>query len=67
MQSQKLIRRAHWVLDKEVKECWQCKKPFNVLLRRKHHCRGCGKVFCDEYIICIKGSCSANFVNGQYF
>ena len=32
--------------DRDVKECLECHLPFNSLLRRKHHCRVCGKVVC---------------------
>ena len=37
---------AHWMNEKDVKECLECHLPFNSLLRRKHHCRVCGKVVC---------------------
>lgn len=36
-----------WELDEEVTFCRDCKKTFSVALRR-HHCRNCGGVFCDE-------------------
>ena len=39
-----------WMLDNAQKSCTKCKKDFGVLTRR-HHCRGCGKLFC--------GSCSS--------
>ena len=39
-----------WVLDAEAPDCFLCKVPFNLLLRR-HHCRQCLKVVC--------GNCSA--------
>jgi len=41
------IKEARWTDDKEVNQCIQCAKPFNVS-RRKHHCRRCGGVFCQE-------------------
>lgn len=31
----------------DVPDCRSCKKPFK-LTRRRHHCRGCGRVFCDD-------------------
>ena len=46
-------RREHeqnivtWVNDEDVKLCPGCAKSFNVL-RRKHHCRLCGTVQCDN-------------------
>lgn len=47
-------RREHeqnvvtWVNDEDVKLCPQCASPFNVVLRRKHHCRVCGTVQCNQ-------------------
>jgi hypothetical protein len=35
-----------WVDDKDVKFCYKCKTEFGFFLR-KHHCRLCGKIFCD--------------------
>ncbi|CAF1300218.1 unnamed protein product [Didymodactylos carnosus] len=40
-------RSSTWVKDEDVKECNQCRKDFNPLSRRKHHCRQCGNVFCE--------------------
>lgn len=37
-----------WVPDESVTTCGDCKKAFNPIYRRKHHCRRCGNVFCDE-------------------
>jgi Zn finger protein HypA/HybF involved in hydrogenase expression len=36
-----------WELDKEVSECRDCRRPFSVTVRR-HHCRNCGGIYCDE-------------------
>ncbi|KAJ8605426.1 hypothetical protein CTAYLR_003296 [Chrysophaeum taylorii] len=36
-----------WVPDKAVKACDKCREPFTVL-RRRHHCRSCGKCFCKD-------------------
>ncbi|CAF0706142.1 unnamed protein product [Brachionus calyciflorus] len=36
-----------WVDDSLVDDCTQCKKAFSVT-NRKHHCRNCGQVFCNE-------------------
>eukprot|EP00761_Pharyngomonas_kirbyi_P004206 gb/GECH01004210.1/.p1 GENE.gb/GECH01004210.1/~~gb/GECH01004210.1/.p1 ORF type:complete len:1518 (+),score=360.33 gb/GECH01004210.1/:1-4554(+) len=42
--------QSHWIRDDEVDKCMQCESPFNQL-RRRHHCRSCGRVVC--------GSCSS--------
>ncbi|GLE03189.1 hypothetical protein PINS_up012068 [Pythium insidiosum] len=34
-----------WLRDDHITACMQCEQPFNVVTR-KHHCRGCGLVFC---------------------
>eukprot|EP01059_Diplonema_ambulator_P026381 TRINITY_DN43662_c0_g1_i1.p1 TRINITY_DN43662_c0_g1~~TRINITY_DN43662_c0_g1_i1.p1 ORF type:complete len:237 (+),score=17.78 TRINITY_DN43662_c0_g1_i1:68-712(+) len=36
---------SHWVSDKDVTDCSGCDAAFGFL-RRKHHCRSCGGVFC---------------------
>lgn len=36
-----------WVDDASVIKCLNCKKIFSIWLR-KHHCRLCGKIFCNE-------------------
>jgi len=35
-----------WVPDERVKECHDCKQKFTGI-RRKHHCRACGSIFCN--------------------
>ncbi|CAF3633767.1 unnamed protein product, partial [Adineta steineri] len=40
------LRSSTWMKDEDVKECCQCKKDFSPL-RRKHHCRNCGQIFCE--------------------
>ncbi|XP_019361488.1 PREDICTED: lateral signaling target protein 2 homolog [Gavialis gangeticus] len=34
-----------WVPDSTCSQCSACHTPF-TLLRRRHHCRNCGKIFC---------------------
>ncbi|OWK55494.1 Lateral signaling target protein 2 [Lonchura striata] len=34
-----------WVPDSTCSQCSACRSPF-TLLRRRHHCRCCGKIFC---------------------
>lgn len=36
---------TEWKKDGEATECSQCAKAFSTL-RRRHHCRGCGDIFC---------------------
>ncbi|XP_066902951.1 lateral signaling target protein 2 homolog isoform X2 [Halyomorpha halys] len=42
-----------WVPDQEAPACMACFAPFTVV-RRRHHCRNCGKIFCAR--------CSSNSV-----
>lgn len=42
-----------WIPDELAPHCMSCMSIFN-LVRRRHHCRNCGKVFC--------GRCSSNSV-----
>jgi hypothetical protein len=39
--------RPRWVPDSERPRCHVCKVQFTLTLRR-HHCRACGEVFCDN-------------------
>ena len=45
--------RQHWMPDRLCKYCYSCDSPF-TFLRRRHHCRICGQVFCN--------TCSGYFV-----
>mmetsp|Transcript_4381 Transcript_4381/g.12074 ORF Transcript_4381/g.12074 Transcript_4381/m.12074 type:complete len:1827 (+) Transcript_4381:66-5546(+) len=45
--------RQHWMPDQLCKQCYSCETHFTVF-RRRHHCRLCGQVFCNQ--------CSAFFV-----
>ncbi|XP_064631483.1 RUN and FYVE domain-containing protein 2-like isoform X2 [Lineus longissimus] len=47
MEAQQAIKEASWADDREVANCKQCQKPFSVA-RRKHHCRNCGDIYCNE-------------------
>nr|KAG5690884.1 hypothetical protein BaRGS_028916 [Batillaria attramentaria] len=42
-----VLLKARWVGDDEVGSCAACNAKFNQL-RRKHHCRQCGMVFCAK-------------------
>lgn len=35
-----------WIPDERVSACFNCGRTFS-LFRRKHHCRSCGRIFCD--------------------
>src|SRR5262249_54428664 len=36
-----------WVKDKDRNNCKDCNTEFKGMTRR-HHCRGCGEIFCDN-------------------
>ena len=36
-----------WKNDTEVTECTNCLVEFSLRVR-KHHCRGCGDIFCND-------------------
>ena len=46
MENAKLQGRK-WADDSEVDDCNSCQKGFNLTVR-KHHCRNCGQIFCNE-------------------
>ena len=35
-----------WIPDEEAPNCQECGIKFTVI-RRRHHCRGCGRVLCS--------------------
>ena len=39
-------QRAEWLPDAAAAACQACQAVF-TLTRRKHHCRNCGRIFCD--------------------
>ena len=39
----------NWVEDSKVKSCYRSQHDFSFL-RRRHHCRKCGNIFCHECI-----------------
>lgn len=45
-----------WVPDRDTSHCLQCNSLF-TFLRRKHHCRACGRIFCD--------ACSSRKIKGK--
>merc|ERR1712113_669884 len=40
------LGRENWIPDEEWEHCMICGLPFTIFLRRRHHCRMCGKVVC---------------------
>jgi len=46
--------RPTWIKDEEAPSCQKCNTEFS-LIRRRHHCRACGKIFCslcsDKWIL----------------
>lgn len=45
---------AAWVPDASALECTACSKPFHFIVRRRHHCRLCGSLFCND--------CASNYL-----
>uniref|UniRef100_A0A3Q4IA44 Zinc finger, FYVE domain containing 21 n=1 Tax=Neolamprologus brichardi TaxID=32507 RepID=A0A3Q4IA44_NEOBR len=41
------LDEPQWVPDKECPRCMQCDTKFDFI-KRKHHCRRCGRCFCDK-------------------
>lgn len=52
-QYESLSRPPVWIPDVEAPQCMSCGATFTVV-KRRHHCRNCGKVFCAR--------CSSNSV-----
>eukprot|EP00037_Helgoeca_nana_P025699 m.284522 g.284522 ORF g.284522 m.284522 type:complete len:410 (+) comp27020_c1_seq1:101-1330(+) len=44
----KFLPKSEWVPDKAAKACMQCKAKFSRMGHRKHHCRMCGSVVCQQ-------------------
>ncbi|GMM35243.1 1-phosphatidylinositol-3-phosphate 5-kinase [Saccharomycopsis crataegensis] len=49
-----LLSKDYWMKDNSVKECFSCGKPFTTF-RRRHHCRLCGQIFCNDCTTLISG------------
>ena len=47
-----------WVADELVSNCNSCGQSFN-LIRRRHHCRNCGHIYCNQ--------CSSHYVPLKQF
>ncbi|KAK3089525.1 hypothetical protein FSP39_004264 [Pinctada imbricata] len=46
-EAQQVIKEAQWKSDQDASHCSSCSKEFSIS-RRKHHCRNCGEIFCNE-------------------
>lgn len=46
LELEKLLGRK-WTEDSDVISCNLCRKEFSLIVR-KHHCRNCGQIFCNE-------------------
>ncbi|XP_015268011.1 PREDICTED: lateral signaling target protein 2 homolog isoform X1 [Gekko japonicus] len=44
---QDTLEPPEWVPDSTCSHCMACRVPF-TFLRRRHHCRSCGKIFCSR-------------------
>ncbi|XP_067671415.1 uncharacterized protein [Haliotis asinina] len=42
-----ILTKARWIEDNQVSTCVLCNNKFNQI-RRKHHCRQCGRVLCKK-------------------
>lgn len=42
-----------WVPDRDVNNCFKCDEKFHSIIRRKHHCRYCGQIFCGKYYVLL--------------
>ncbi|RDD46412.1 1-phosphatidylinositol 3-phosphate 5-kinase [Trichoplax sp. H2] len=50
------VSKQHWMPDEKCTECYECGQKFTIL-RRRHHCRCCGRIFCSTCCrIRIQGS-----------
>lgn len=47
LQMDNVFQRGQWMNDSESDCCLECNSSFSLLLRR-HHCRRCGGLFCDN-------------------
>ncbi|CAG8438826.1 1515_t:CDS:10 [Scutellospora calospora] len=52
------VNKGYWMADDSCKECYECKVTFTIV-RRKHHCRICGQIFCSK--------CASNIIPGEKF
>ncbi|XP_070185659.1 RUN and FYVE domain-containing protein 2-like [Littorina saxatilis] len=46
-EAQQQTKEFQWASDETAPHCKQCTKEFSIS-RRKHHCRHCGDIYCNE-------------------
>src|SRR3990167_518858 len=52
-----------WIDDTYITNCYECGNVFNWWLNnRKHHCRGCGRIFCSN-CLSYNISCTSQCIN----
>lgn len=45
------LQPAVWKDDSHSNNCRGCSETFNMFTRRRHHCRGCGDLFCNACLV----------------
>lgn len=57
------VNKSHWEDDAATNNCRNCNAAFALTLRR-HHCRECGKIFCDDCCF-LRAPCSKSQEPGR--
>eukprot|EP00606_Chrysophyceae_sp_TOSAG23-5_P000677 GSChrysophyteH2.ASY1.ANO1.626.1 assembled CDS len=52
--AQLTAEQPNWQKDEDWTNCRECNTKFDAYLKRKHHCRHCGYIFCGK---CTSGRC----------
>jgi len=42
------IKKNFWMPDNLTQNCFSCETKFSLILGRRHHCRICGNIFCNN-------------------
>nr|CCC94752.1 putative phosphatidylinositol (3,5) kinase [Trypanosoma congolense IL3000] len=59
-----LTDRSLWVDDRYATRCRGCESSF-TLLRRRHHCRHCGQIFCNDCLANTSPSIAKNILTDK--
>lgn len=54
--------KPYWIPDEDANACMLCSKPFTII-RRRHHCRSCGRLLCQE---CTKSKYKLSYLEGAH-